>query len=119
MNLTNAGTRYEQRDIVLIPFPFSDLSFVKQRPSLIISNEEFKGNDLICCLITSNSLETTNSINITETDMEEGKLYYKSRIKPGRIFTISKDRVIKSIAKLNMEKYNEVKKEIEKIIKEN
>lgn len=30
---------YEQRDIVLVPFPYSDLTGAKQRPALIVSNE--------------------------------------------------------------------------------
>lgn len=30
---------YDQRDIVLIPFPYSDLTGSKQRPALIVSNK--------------------------------------------------------------------------------
>ena len=50
------GTMYKQGDIVLIPFPYSDLSENKQRPALIISNELInETEDRICCLITKNA----------------------------------------------------------------
>ncbi len=35
----NGGIMYDQREIVLIPFPYSDLTGAKQRPALIISNQ--------------------------------------------------------------------------------
>ncbi len=38
-------------DVVVIPFPFSDLTQTKRRPSLIIA--ELEGDDLILCQITS------------------------------------------------------------------
>ena len=45
---------YDQRDIVLVPFPYSDLTGSKQRPVLIISNNKInKTEDRICCLITT------------------------------------------------------------------
>lgn len=38
-------------DVVVVPFPFSDLSQSKRRPALVIAN--LQGNDLILCQITS------------------------------------------------------------------
>ena len=38
-------------DIVVVPFPFADLSSVRRRPALILSNLE--GDDIIICKITS------------------------------------------------------------------
>ena len=32
---------FEQRDIIIVPFPFSDLSGSKQRPVLILSTLEY------------------------------------------------------------------------------
>ncbi|MBI2110159.1 type II toxin-antitoxin system PemK/MazF family toxin [Candidatus Woesearchaeota archaeon] len=40
--------KIEQRDIVLIPFPFSDQTSKKVRPALVISNNLFnRSQDLI------------------------------------------------------------------------
>lgn len=108
-----------QRDIVLIPFPYTDLSCAKKRPSLVISNSTLKGNDVICCLITSNPFELQNTIELEDNDFEKGNLNYKSKIKPQRLFTISKERVIKTLAKINSKKYDTVLKEINRIIEAN
>ena len=47
---------YRQWDIVLIPFPFTDLKAVKRRPGLIITPDQFNQNeqDLIIVYLTSN-----------------------------------------------------------------
>lgn len=38
-------------DVVVVPFPFSDLTQAKRRPALVIA--ELEGDDLILCQITS------------------------------------------------------------------
>ena len=38
-------------DVVVVPFPFSDLTQAKRRPALVIATLE--GDDLILCQITS------------------------------------------------------------------
>ncbi|MEM4249233.1 MAG: type II toxin-antitoxin system PemK/MazF family toxin, partial [Candidatus Nitrosotenuis sp.] len=54
--MTRSGISFEQGDILLIAFPFSDLTKVKQRPVLVLSNKNhnYSSNDFICCGITSN-----------------------------------------------------------------
>ncbi|WP_235335003.1 MULTISPECIES: type II toxin-antitoxin system PemK/MazF family toxin [Aphanizomenon] len=41
-------------DVVIVPFPFSDLTQTKRRPALVIAT--LQGNDLILCQITSQSV---------------------------------------------------------------
>ena len=47
--------RFKQRDIILISFPFTDLSSSKQRPALVISSNKYINSreDLIIVAITS------------------------------------------------------------------
>ena len=44
-------------DVVVVPFPFSDLSQAKRRPALVVA--ELTGDDLILCQITSQSVKET------------------------------------------------------------
>lgn len=100
---------YKQSEIVLVPFPYSDLSSTKKRPALVISSNEFnqKSDDLICCLITTNPKPDKHSINIDEQNIQEGSLHFKSKIKPYRVFTIDSKLILKKLCKLKTEKFNE------------
>jgi len=45
---------YRQWDLILVPFPFTDLSTIKRRPALIISPEDYnQSGDLIIAFVTS------------------------------------------------------------------
>lgn len=48
-------TSYKRGDVVLVPFPFSDQTSIKQRPSLVISVDDFQGQspDLLIMALTS------------------------------------------------------------------
>lgn len=48
-------TRYKRGDIVLVSFPFTDLSSSKRRPALVVSPDPFneRGQDLVVVAITS------------------------------------------------------------------
>ena len=97
-----------QRDIVLIPFLYSDLSAQKKRPVLVISNKNYNSNnqDVICCAITS-KLDALG-VKIKNSDLEEGNLKLNSVVKPGKIYSIFKPRIIRKIGKLNISKTKEV-----------
>ena len=46
---------FKKWDIILVPFPFTNLQFVKKRPALILSPENYNnGPDLVILFITSN-----------------------------------------------------------------
>lgn len=48
-------TTYRRGDIVLVPFPFSDLSQAKRRPALVISTDAFNkaAREIVIAQITS------------------------------------------------------------------
>jgi|SRR3989344_1688233 len=108
---------FEQRDIVLIPFPYSDLTGSKQRPALIISNNKLnKTEDRICCLVTTNPAR--DCILIEKDSFKEGKLPFKSWIKPHRLFTIDKKIIKRRLCKINESLYKKVLKSLSEYIKE-
>ena len=75
-------------DVVILPFPFSDLSASKRRPALVLA--DLQGEDIILCQITSQSLRDQYAIPLSDADMVSGKLITESNVRPNRIFTASK-----------------------------
>ena len=115
MNLMKGGIMSNQKDIVLIPFPYSDLSTMKKRPALIISNEKMRGEDFICCLVTSKPHK--DDLQISKEFFGEGTLPFKSFVKPHRIFTIHKGVIIKKLCTIKKEFHNSVVEKINKYLK--
>jgi mRNA interferase MazF len=103
--------KFIKGDIVVVPFPFSDLSASKKRPALVLA--DLKGNDIILCQITSRDIKDQYSIFISDNDFETGQLPVSSNIRPNRIFTADKNIIIKKTAKL---KGVAIEKTIQKII---
>ena len=107
---------YEQREIVLIPFPYSDLTGTKQRPAMILSNKKLnKTEDRICCLITSN--EHKDDLLIDKSSFEREKLPFQSWVRPHRLFTINVKIIRKVLCKVNDEFFNEVVNGVDRYIK--
>ena len=105
---------YKQKDIVLIPFPYTDLTGKSLRPALIISNKKLnKSEDRLCCLITSK--ETIEGLIIKEKDLEKS-LPYKSWVKPHRIFTVSSKIIKKKLYSISTKFHEEIIKEINSFI---
>lgn len=57
-------------DIVVVPFPFSDLSTFKRRPAFVLA--QLPGPDIILCQITSKQKDDIHSVEISTSDF---KLY--------------------------------------------
>jgi mRNA interferase MazF len=110
---------YNQRDIVLIPIPFTDLSSNKKRPVIIISNDNYNKNnlDIVVVALTSNlNIENKYSIDIENYNLVEGKLPKKSRIRCDKIYTLSKNIVVKKFNKINQKTFEIIKNKIELLI---
>jgi len=104
------GMMYSKGDIVVINFPYSDLIQAKKRPMVVIG--EYK-NDIIGCAITSNP----DSEGITLTKFEEGDLTFKSKVKYWQISTFLKKLIIKKIAKIDKDIYQELISKINELLK--
>ena len=104
-----------QKDIILIPFPYSDLTGSKKRPALIISNNKLnKTSDRICCLITTKPAKE----DILLDKFEKGSLPFKSFVRPHRIFTIEKNIIIKKLCTIDNQMHKKIIKKINEYIKE-
>ncbi len=103
--------RFMKGDVVVVPFPFSDLTRAKRRPALIIA--ELEGDDLILCQITSQRIKDKYAISINEDDFETGILKQRSNVRPNRIFTADGHIILYQVGHLKPEKLRKI---IEKII---
>ncbi len=95
----------KQRDIVLLPFPFSDQTGIKVRPGFVISNDNFNkaSEDIIVCAVTSNIEKSKYTMIIDQKDLESGHLYQQSAIEVENVLKIKKSLAIKTIATVKKE----------------
>jgi len=103
--------KFVKGDVVIVPFPFSNLTASKQRPALVVT--QLHGDDVILCQITTRLRADQYSISLSNTNFSTGSLPEESSIRPNRLFTADSNIIIRRAGKVAQEKIDEV---IEKII---
>jgi len=103
--------KFIKGDVVVVPFPFSDLTYSKRRAALVVA--ELEGDDVILCQITSQSVKDKTAIMIDESDFKAGTLKQISNIRPNCIFTADRHIILYKTGHLKSEK---VKQAISKIV---
>lgn len=107
--------KFVKGDVVVIPFPFSDLSQSKRRPALVIAPLE--GNDAILCQITSKTIKDSYAISIDDTDFASGSLRQPGNIRPNRLFTADSNIILYRVGSIKKEKLTQVVERVIEIIK--
>jgi mRNA interferase MazF len=85
--------------IVLVPFPFSDLSQAKLRPAVVLADAG--RGDWILCQVTSNPYGDPRAVRLTASSFSSGSLRAESYARPGKLFTASRDLMVGQVAVLN------------------
>jgi len=106
--------KFIKGDIVVIPFPFSDLSQSKRRPALIIATLE--GDDAILCQITSKTIKDIYAISIDDSDFDAGNLKQPGNIRPNRLFTADSQIILYRAGHIRNDKMNQVVGELIEIM---
>lgn len=96
--------------IVLIPFPFTDLSGVKVRPAVIISNKNM-GEDVILAFISSNT-KKKGKFGIFLKMNDKNGLKSDSVVFISKIATLDKKIILGEIGKLSNDEILLVKNKI-------
>ncbi|MBM2816508.1 MAG: hypothetical protein HW421_3270 [Ignavibacteria bacterium] len=86
-----------KNDIVLVKYPFSDLSIFKVRPAIVV-NSEYPSNDIIIVPLTSR-ISNLLPGEFTLSMWSESGLNTQSTVKRG-FYTIDEKLVIQKIGKL-------------------
>ena len=108
---------FKQKELVLLPYPFSDQVGSKVRPAIIVSNDNFNKRCEDCVMVPLTTLikDEPFSLIVNQDSLESGKLLKQSRIRIDKIFTIKKDIIMMKIGKVNNEMLVKIKSEIGKV----
>lgn len=92
---------FQRGDVLLVPFPFSDLSTTKTRPALVVSGAGYHASepDLILAAITSRVAAATGPFDYVLGDWRAAGLRFPSALKPV-LFTLDPARVIVKVGAL-------------------
>jgi len=96
--------------IIVLPFPFSDLTQNKYRPGLLLANVEY--SDWIVCQITSKSYKGRYEIEIQNSDLLTGNLRQVSYVRVSKLFTAKESVFTGIIGQLKSNKMTEVREAI-------
>ena len=92
--------------VVLVRFPFSDLSGSKLRPAIILADTT--RGDWILCQITSQPYTDSSAVEIANTDLANGSFRKDSYARPGKLFTANSAIMTRQIGELKSEKLEEI-----------
>jgi mRNA-degrading endonuclease toxin of MazEF toxin-antitoxin module len=90
---------FERGDLVLITFPFSDLSAAKKRPVLMLTRPDANG-DFIALAVTSRP-QTDHGIALDPADLVQGSLPLASWIRTDRVVTLNASLIIKEFGRVS------------------
>ena len=107
--------KFVKGDVVVVPFPFSDLSQSRRRPALVITSLD--GDDIILCQITSQTIKDNYSLSLEDKDFETGGLKQPSNLRPNRIFTADRHIILYRVGNLTSEKLSDVVEKVVEIIR--
>lgn len=100
--------------VVLVRFPFSDLSSSKVRPALVLA--EVGRGDCILCQITSNPYADPEAIQVRDEDFHQGSLQRTSYIRPGKLFTANEALLVREVGQVQVAVRRRVVEAIERLL---
>lgn len=100
-------------DVVLVRFPFTDLTSVKARPAVILSTASYHREqpDLVVAALTSNVAAATGALDFTLYDWQAAGLRFPTAFKPV-VATLEPSMVLHRIGSLSPVDQAEVDKRL-------
>jgi mRNA interferase MazF len=97
-------TSFKRGDVVLVPFPFTDLSSAKQRPALVVSADAFNTtrDDVLVAAITSQipAQLAADEFMIPAGELAACRLPKPSIIRLSKLVSLHRQLVIKRVGAL-------------------
>jgi mRNA interferase MazF len=118
--MTPPMTPFEPGDVVLVPFPFTDFSTLKQRPCVVLSSARFNRSrpDVILAAITSRvaGRAADDEYLLTEREQRLAGLPRPSKVKAGKIVTIDQRLVRARLGRLPVSSWRRVRALVHRIV---
>lgn len=99
-------------DVVLVAYPFSDLSSAKVRPAAVVSSTGDRYPDVFIILLTS-GLENLGEGEFILESWQDAGLHFPTAAKRG-CFLISNDLIVKSVGNLGQKDIERLEKSLKK-----
>lgn len=106
--------KFVKGEVVVVPFPFTDLSNTKRRPALVLA--DLGGDDVILCMITSTFRIDGYSVPLARKDFIKGHIDHDSAVRPNRLFTADSNIIIYSLGTVSSSMMSQVETKLIEII---
>ena len=97
-------TTCRRGDVVLVPFPFTDLSTTKQRPAVVLSSQRYHQatGDCLVAAITSIRPPTLppGDVPLSPEEQAAGGLLKSSIVKVGKLITLDRRLIRRTLGRL-------------------
>jgi mRNA interferase MazF len=100
--------------VVIVHFPFSDLTASKLRPAVVLA--EAGHGDWILCQITSQGYGDEKAISLAATDFARGSLRLTSYVRTGKLFTAHRSLVANQVGELQPGKFSAIRDAVVRMI---
>ena len=102
-------------EVVLVPFPFSDLSQSKLRPAVVLADAG--RGDWVLCQITSKPYGDPAAVPLDAPDFASGGLLVASFARPGKLFAANAALIVRSVGRLNDAAFQRVLDAVVKLLR--
>ena len=103
------------RKVVLVRFPFSDLSQSKLRPAIVLADAGRE--DWILCQVTSKPYGDSKAILLEGSGFESGSLRVESYMRPGKLFTAHQSLIVSEAGRLTEATFQQIIEAIVALLK--
>jgi mRNA interferase MazF len=108
--------RFVSGDVVVVPFPFTDLTSAKVRPALVLA--ALTRGDLILCQVTSQAAGHPEAVPILPSDFEAGGLRQASFALPHRVVTANEVCVRRAVGRLKADKLKHIRERVCAVVRQ-
>ena len=92
--------------VVVVRFPFSDLSNSKLRPAVVLAG--VGRGDWILCQVTSRPYADAGAIPLRNDSFASGSLELMSYARPGKLFTANESLIVTTVGSLTSDSFRQI-----------